>query len=88
MKYRRLRAKYSRGEGADILVKHLFKHGHGSDDPWLPAGREGVKLHIGRDEGSCELGVCSGAGATTSNTICDEVNLRTPSVWRFEVDLL
>lgn len=31
-------AEVQRLNNADILIKHLFKHGHGSDYPWLPAG--------------------------------------------------
>jgi len=43
----------------------LLEHGHAGDDAGLAAGREGVQLEVGGDDGSGEFGVggCSGAGA-------------------------
>ena len=64
--------------GADVALvpeEVLLQHGHAGDDAGLAAGREGVELEVGRDDGRGELGVGGGAGAGAPDLGGDVVEL-------------
>lgn len=54
-----------RSNVALVAEKMLLEEGHASDDAGLAAGGKGVQLQLRGNEGSRELGVGSGAGAST-----------------------
>lgn len=64
--------------GADVSLvaeQVLLEHCHNGDDAGLAAGRQGVQLDVGGDEGSREFGVCGGAGAGAPDLRGDVVEL-------------
>jgi hypothetical protein len=62
---------------ANKPIEMLLKHRHGGHDARLTAGRECVKVHVGRDEGGDKFGVRSRSRTTAADGIGHEVNLRT-----------
>jgi hypothetical protein len=64
-----------RANVALVTEEVLLEEGHAGDDTGLTAGREGVQLELGGDEGGGELGVGGGTGSGTPDLRGDVVKL-------------
>jgi len=54
--------------GSDVALiaeQMLFQHGHDSNDARFAVGAESMQLHIGRDDGGGELGICGSTRTCT-----------------------
>lgn len=60
-----------------VAEEMLLEQRHAGDHSRFPAGGERVQFEFGRDESSCEFGVCSGSSSSTPDLRRDVVKLLT-----------